>query len=120
MAQRDREYERDRERKKRGKRKYGQAKLKHAKRGVLSLGLSLGVFVLLAILLAIAYFTKGTAAPIIGAIGLIAMMAAVGAFYLGMRGFKEREKDYLTCKIGVVSSGLVILSFIFIFCRGLF
>jgi hypothetical protein len=38
-----------RERKKRGKRKYGQAKLKHAKRGIISCGLSAGVFLMLVI-----------------------------------------------------------------------
>jgi len=123
MAQRDREHERERERRerrKRGKRKYGQAKLKHAKRGVISSALSAGVFVLLTILLAVAYYSKGTAAPIIGGLGLIAVVLAGCGFYMGMRGFKEREKDYLTCKIGVVCSGLFILGFIMIFCRGLF
>lgn len=112
--------QREKERKRRGKRKYGQAKLKHAKRGVLSCLLSAAVFVLLVILLAIAYFTRGTAAPIIGALGLMALGLAGGALYMGVKGFREREKDYLTCKIGVGCSGLFILGFIIIFCRGLF
>ncbi len=112
--------QRDRERKKRGKRKYGQAKLKHAKRGVLSCILSAIVFVLLVALLGIAYFSKGTAAPIIGAFGLSALVLACNALYMGIKGFKEREKDYLTCKIGAGSSGFFILIFIIIFCRGLF
>lgn len=120
MAQRGREYDRERERKKRGKRKYGQAKLKHAKRGILSCVLSAVVLVLLVILLAVAYFTKGTAAPFIGGIGLITVGVAGYSLYLGIRGFKEREKDYLTCKIGVGCSGFFIFSFIMMFCRGLF
>ena len=120
MAQRDREHDSERERKRRGKRKYGQAKLKHAKRGVISCALSAGVLVLLVILLAVAYFSKGTAAPIIGGVGLVAVVLAGCALYMGIKGFKEREKDYLTCKIGVGCSGLFILGFIMIFCRGLF
>ena len=120
MAQRDRERERERERRRRGKRKYGQAKLKHAKRGVLSCIFAAIVCVLLIALLGIAYATEGTAAPFVGSIGLITLFAAVYSLYLGIRGFKEREKEYLTCKIGVISSSIFILSFIIIFCRGLF
>ncbi len=112
--------QRERERKKRGKRKYGQAKLKHAKRGLISCGLSAGVFLMLVILLAVAYFTRGTAAPIIGALGIMSLGLSGGALYVGIRGFREREKDYLTCKIGIGSSCAFILSFIIIFCRGLF
>ena len=112
--------ERERERRKRGKRKYGQAKLKHAKRGVYSCVLAGTVLLLLISLLAVAYFSHGTSAPIIGGIGLSALILACVALYMGIRGFREREKDYLTCRIGVIGSGLIILGFIIIFCRGLF
>lgn len=112
--------QRDKERKKRGKRKYGQAKLKHAKRGIWSCVFSAAVLVLLVTLLGVAYFTRGTAAPVIGALGLCALVLSCNALYAGIKGFKEREKDYLTCKIGVCSSAFFILSFIIIFCRGLF
>ena len=112
--------QRERERKKKGRRKYGQAKLKHAKRGILSCVLSALVFVLLVILLAVAYYSKGTTAPIVGSIGLIVWVTACWAFYLGWRGFRERDKEYLTCKIGICCSGLFVLGFIIIFCRGLF
>ena len=115
MVQRDRERKR-----KRGKRKYGQAKLKHSKRGIWSCILAGSVLILLVLLLAIAYNSRGTAAPIIGAVGLMTMGLAGGAFHLGMKGFREREKDYLTCYCGVISSGLFLLGFIIIFCRGLF
>lgn len=111
--------ERERKRK-RGKRKYGQAKLKHSKRGVWSCALSGGVLLFLVLLLAIAYTSRGTAAPIIGAVGLMTMGLAVGALCLGVKGFREREKDYITCYFGTISSGVFIFGFIIIFCRGLF
>ena len=120
MAPRDKERERARERRKRGNRKYGQAKLKHAKRGVLSCVFSAVVGVLFLTLLGIAYFSEGTAAPIIGSVGLITLGLAGYGLYLGIRGFREREKDYLTCKIGVGCCGFFLLGFIIIFCRGLF
>jgi len=112
--------QREKERRRKGKRKYGQAKLKHAKRGVYSCILAGVVCVLLGTLLGIAYFSNGTAAPIIGGVGLTALVLSGYSLYMGIRGFKEREKNYLTCKIGVGCSGFFILGFIIIFCRGLF
>lgn len=118
--QREREHDREKERRKRKNRKYGQAKLKHSKRGIVSCVLSGMVLIMLVTMLAKAYVSRGGAAPFIGALGLISMILAGYGFYMGLRGFKEREKDYLTCKIGVGCSGLFILGFILIFCRGLF
>lgn len=120
MVQREREHDREKERRKRRNRKYGQAKLKHAKRGIISCILSGVVLVLLTAMLGKAYISEGTAAPFIGALGLISMILAGYSLYMGIRGFKEREKDYLTCKIGIGCSAFFILGFIMIFCRGLF
>ena len=111
--------ERERERNKRRKRKYGQAKLKHAKRGISSCIMSGSALLLLVILLAISYKNGGTSAPIIGGLGLSALILWI-SLYTAIKGFKEREKDYLTCKIGVAVSVILIAGFIGIFCRGLF
>lgn len=108
------------ERRKRRNRKYGQAKLKHAKKGVISCVISGVVLVLLVAMLAKAYFSAGTASPFIGGVGLVSVLLAGYGLYMGVRGFKEREKDYLTCKIGVGCSAFFIIGFILIFCRGLF
>lgn len=118
--EKERDRERERERNRRRKRKYGQAKLKHARRGVYSCIASGIVCVLLIIVLAMAYTSGGTAAPIIGGVGLSAMILSGVGLYMAIRGFKEREKDYLTCKIGMAVSILLIIGFISIFCRGLF
>ena len=114
------ERERERERKKRRKRKYGQAKPKHAKRGIYSCVMSGTACVLLIVLLAIAYTNGGTTAPVIGGVGISAFLLTCAGFYTAIRGFREREKDYLTCKIGVAVSILLIVGFVSIFCRGLF
>lgn len=118
--QRERERDRERERRRRKNRKYGQAKLKHAKRGVISCMLSAVVLIMLISMLAKAYVSRGAVAPIVGALGFISVILAGYGLYMGIRGFKEREKDYLTCKIGVACSASFILGFILIFCRGLF
>lgn len=106
--------------KNRKKRKYGQAKLKHAKRGIISCMISGVVFVLLVSMLAKAYVSGGGASPLIGGIGLITLVFSCCGLYFGIRGFREREKDYLTCKVGTACCGFFILGFIIIFCRGLF
>ena len=118
--QREREHDRERERRRRKHRKYGQAKLKHSKRGIMSCVISGLVLIMLISMLVKAYVSRGGAAPIVGALGLISVILAGCGLYVGIRGFKEREKDYLTCKIGTISSGLIIFGFILIFCRGLF
>ncbi len=109
-----------REHKNRKKRKYGQAKLKHAKRGVLSCILSGVIGITMLAMLARAYFSAGNASPFIGAVGLIAVILAGCGMYFGIRGFREREKNYLTCKIGIACCSVFILLFILIFGRGLF
>ena len=116
----DRERSRERERRARGNRKYGQAKLKHAKRGILSAGIAALVGCLLTIMVVIAYKSGGTAGSYIGGIGLVSVVLAGLGVYIGFRGFREREKNYLTNKIGIGCNILFLAGFFAIFCRGLF
>ena len=37
----------------------------------------------------------------------------------GFRGFKERDKNYVTCKIGVACNLAILACFVGIFIRGL-
>ena len=112
--------ERERERKKRGNRKYGQAKLKHAKRGIVSCVCAGFAGVILSSMLISAYLSRGGAKPIVGLLGIMTMILAAVGIYFAVKGFKEREKDYLTCKIGIGCNLFLFLSFLAIFCRGLF
>ena len=114
------ERDRSRERKKRGNRKYGQAKLKHAKKGIWSCVCAGNVLAVFVILLIVAYTTGGTAAGYVGGLGLLALLLSVLGLYLARKGFKEREKDYLTCKIGMAGNLLLFIVFVAIFCWGLF
>ena len=114
------ERDRSRDRKKRGNRKYGQAKLKHAKKGIWSCTVAATVFVLFVILLVIAYTTEGTAAGYVGGLGILSMVLSFWGLYLARKGFREREKDYLTCKIGILLNLLFSVVFVAIFCWGMF
>lgn len=114
------ERDRSKERKKRGNRKYGQAKLKHSKKGIWSCVVAGTVLVLFSILLVIAYTSDGTAAGYVGGLGVLTALFSCMGLYLAKKGLKEREKDYLTCKIGGITNLLFLVIFIAIFCWGMF
>ena len=116
----ERERNRERERRAKGSRKYGQVKLKHSKRGVLSCVVAGIVGVILFVMLYTAYKNGGTSKTVVGGLALSAMIFSGVGIYGGVRGFREREKEYITCKIGIGLNALYILGFIAIFCRGLF
>ena len=114
-----REKDRIKERRKRGNRKYGQAKFKHARKGIISCMTAALVSAILLALIITAFLKKGQSAVIIGSFGIFAVILSIIGFVTGIRGFKERDKNYLTCKIGVGVNGVVLVSLIGIFIRGL-
>ncbi|HBA64229.1 MAG TPA: hypothetical protein DCZ20_10270 [Lachnospiraceae bacterium] len=117
--ERDRNKARAKERKKRGSRKYGQAKLKASRRGITSLILAVMTAAVLAGLVMIAYTTKGKAASYVGGVGLTAFLCSVAGLVTACKGFKERDRRYFTCKLGIGLHLLVIAGYAAIFLRGL-
>lgn len=116
---RARERERKKERKKRGNRKYGQAKLRHAKKGIYSLMMAMVVVIIFVALILTAFLHKGQSSAMIGSFGLFTMILAVIGLVVGVRGFRERDKNYVTCKWGIGLNGFVLLSLISMFIRGI-
>lgn len=106
------------ERKKRRTRKYGQTKLKHSKKGIVSCFIAGGTFLLISILLSTAYVSKGQAGGVAGSIGIVATIFTCIGMVKAWKGFKEREKNYLTCKIGFGCNAFFFLGFVLIFLRG--
>ena len=45
---------------------------------------------------------------------------AISGFRKAKEGFKERERDYISCKIGVGVNGTIAVLMILVFLRGLF
>ena len=97
----DRERSRERERRARGRRKYGQAKLKHAKRGIISCVIAAVTLFSVTGSLVVTYVNGGSSGIFIGILGMLTMILSGVGIYCAYRGFREREKDYLTCKIGM-------------------
>lgn len=101
-------------------RKYGQAPLKHAKRGIISCVLAGGVFLTFAAMIIGSYYSAGSVASVIGGLACMTMVLAGCGVYFAVRGFREREKNYITCKIGMGCNIAFLAGFIAIFLRGLF
>lgn len=89
------------ERRSRGSRKYGQAKRKHAKKGIQSCiyaGVTAGI---LLIMIIVAFVTKGKMGAFGGLVGILLVAASCMGIRAAIHGFREREKNYLTCKLGL-------------------
>ena len=112
--------EKAKERRRRGNRKYGQAKLKHSGKGIKSCLVAAGILSVLLILLSAAYIHKGTIGATAGFFGLMALASSVYGIVTAGKGLKERNRDYRTCKAGLAVNGFLLVGFILIFVRGFF
>lgn len=114
----ERERQRQRERKKRGNRKYGQAKLKPSKKGILSCVIAVIIAIVLIGLVGITYAYKGKAAGYIGGFGVSALICSCVGIVIAIRGFRERDKDYRTCKFGLGFNIFFLVSLLLFFLGG--
>ncbi|MFV0363120.1 MAG: DUF6142 family protein [Suipraeoptans sp.] len=101
------------------KTKYGQERIENARGGAKSLILGILVVLILSLSLLLSFYTQGDVGVIIGIIGLIAIYTSVYGIYYAVKGFKERNKKYLLCKIGIALNSILLLVFILLFIRGL-
>lgn len=116
--ERDRERDRKKDKKKRGNRKYGQAKLKYSKKGITSCVIAGAVAFVILSSVVITYLYKGKAAGYIGGLGVSALLFAGAGIMQGIRGFKERDKDYRTCKVGIGLNIFFLVSLLVFFLGG--
>ena len=113
------ERQREKDRKKRGTRKYGQAKYKHSHMGVVSCVLAAAALAALGGCILYAYLARGNAAGIVGGIAVVSFALSILWINAAVKGFRERERNYITCKIGLPVSGIVLSLFLVIFIGGL-
>ena len=66
----------------------------------------------------ISYRKKGDVGMVLGFVGLGTMALAGIGVWLGGRGMKEREKNYITCKVGIGINLTAFLGLTAIFIRG--
>ncbi len=105
--------------KKRRTRKYGQAPLKYSHMGAYSCWYAAGAFLLILTAVGIAFQKRGEAAGYIGGFGILAMLFSVLGVLAGVKGFREREKRYIFCRLGIVANILILLVMCIIFMGGI-
>ena len=120
MAQRHKKKKAEKEKMKRRSRKYGQVQLKHSRRGMRSTVLGVCCLFLLVLAFSASYISRGDVGLLIGFVGLFALALAVAGLKNAVQGFKEREKNYLTCNGGAALNGVLLAGLAAIFLRGLF
>ena len=111
---------REKQRKKLIKTKYGQKPLRHSRRGIYSCAYAVVIFFLLFFMILFAYLSKGEVNILIGFLGLGTLALSVMGILLGIKGLKERDKNYITCKVGIAMNGVFLLILVLLFVRGLF
>lgn len=116
--EREKERDRKKDKKKRGNRKYGQAKQKHSKKGITSCVIAGAVAFVILSSVVITYLYEGKAAGYIGGLGVSALIFAGAGIMQGVRGFKERDKDYRTCKVGIGLNIFFLVSLLVFFLGG--
>ena len=110
----------EKRRRKRMRTKYGQVSLRHSKKGVKSCFLAGTAVFFLVFLLAVSFLRKGELSALVGFAGIGILALSIAGLVSGVRGLKEREKNYATCKAGIGISIALILGMCGIFVRGLF
>lgn len=76
-------------------------------------------FVALIVMIIISIVTGGNAPAFVGGLALVIFFGSWMGVITGFRGFKERDKNYITCKIGVACNLAILIGFAGIFIRGL-
>lgn len=110
---------REKSEKKRSTRKYGQAPLKHSHMGTHSCLYALGSVILILSALGLAFWKHGEAAGYVGGFGAVAVVFSVLGVRAGVKGLREREKKYISCRLGIAANILLLLSLAVIFTGGL-
>lgn len=111
--------ERARKRKKMVKTKYGQRLFRHSKKGVNSCILASFAFVILIGMLIVSFHFKGDMNVLSGFVSIAVLVMAGRGLYMAVKGFKERDRNYITCKVGTGLNIFLLLVMILIFIRGL-
>ena len=110
---------REKQRRKMVRTKFGQAPLRHARKGIYACFYGTVVLILLFLMILISYVTNGEVGILIGLVGLGTVALSAAGLVLGIRGLKERDKNYITCKVGIAMIGVFLAGLAGLFIRGL-
>ena len=111
--------ERENRRKKMIRTKYGQTPKRHAKKGIKSCIYAIFSMFFLFLLISSAFVENGQVGVLLGVAGFLVLGLAIAGTINAVHGLKERDKNYITCKIGLGCNAVVLLCMFAIFVRGL-
>ena len=111
--------EREKRRKKMIRTKYGQTRRRHAKKGIKACIYAFFSLFFLFLLIASSYVENGQVGVLLGIAGFLILALSIEGTKMAIQGFKERDKNYITCKIGLGCNAAVLLCMFGIFVRGL-
>ena len=99
--------------------KYGEMQIKHSHMGICSCGYAVGAAIAICAAILLAYIKHGESAGFVGGIGILAIGLSVFGIHAAVKGFKERERKYITCRVGIVFNVLILLFLVVIFVGGI-
>lgn len=111
--------EREKRRKRMIKTKYGQTPRRHAKKGIKSCIYAFFSMFFTFLMFASTFEENGQIGILMGIAGLLILVLSAEGVVNGVQGFKERDKNYITCKIGLGCNAVILLCMLGIFIRGL-
>ena len=111
--------EREKRRKQMIRTKYGQTRRRHAKRGMKSCICAFFAVFFLFLLVANSFVENGQVGVLMGIAGFMILALSIAGTKMAVQGFKERDKNYITCKVGLGCNAAVLLCMFAIFVRGL-
>ena len=116
---RKRAKEREKRRKQMIRTKYGQKQKRHAKKGLKACIYAFFALFFLFLLIASSFVENGQIGVLMGIVGFLILALSAAGTKMAIQGFKERDKNYITCKIGLGCNAAVLLCMFGIFVRGL-
>ena len=116
---RKRAKEREKRRKKMIRTKYGQTQRRHAKKGIKSCIYAFFAIFFLFLMIASSFVENGQVGVLMGIAGFLIFALSVSGTKMAVQGFKERDKNYITCKVGLGCNAAVLFCVFAIFVRGL-
>ena len=99
--------------------KYGQKQKRHAKKGLPACIYAFFALFFLFLLIATSFVENGKIGVLMGIVGFLILALSAAGTKMAIQGFKERDKNYITCKIGLGCNAAVLLCMFGIFVRGL-
>lgn len=98
--------------------KYKFAKKVYAQKGILSTWIALASTGLFLISVIISYAFRGDAGVFLGGLGLMTILLSIFGFFLGVRGYAEKNCSHLFCMIGTLANGLISIIYLALYAAG--